>query len=178
MPFITGENIDLDHCEGCEGIVGDILNDARVRVWRGPKAFPYSMSDMVKSFEKFRENGDLYLYIFNKDHASSPGLFSNRSIVGTIKLNSIDYLNSHAEVSFLIFPDQWGKGYASEAINLITNHAFKSMNLHRVYGESPNPGACRAMEKAGFILEGTKKEAFYQYGEFLDVKCYAKIRPF
>ena len=47
----------------------------------------------------------------------------------------------------------WGKGYATETIEVLTEHAFGVLGLHKLtagaYAE--NVGSIRAFEKAGFL---------------------------
>jgi RimJ/RimL family protein N-acetyltransferase len=69
----------------------------------------------------------------------------------------IDAADAKPEVCFL-FGDEAsrGRGYGSEAIDLLAGIAFNSMNLHRLYAYvfAINPRAKRAFEKAGFQVEG------------------------
>lgn len=57
------------------------------------------------------------------------------SLVGVGGLTYISWENRSAEISLIIDPSLRGKGYGKEAVSLLLNHAFKSMNLEIVYGE-------------------------------------------
>src|SRR5262249_9074640 len=55
----------------------------------------------------------------------------------------------------------WGKGYGSDAMQLILGYAFRALNLHRVNLDTfeDTPRAIRAYEKLGFVHEGRVRAA-------------------
>ncbi len=65
----------------------------------------------------------------------------------------------------------WGKGYGTDAMALLVNHAFNSRNLHRVELEcySSNTRALKSYEKLGFQREGARKQAIFVRGIYEDV---------
>lgn len=67
--------------------------------------------------------------------------------------------------------DLWGKGYGTEAMNLILGVAFLELNLHRVNLStfSYNPRAIRSYEKVGFVHEGAARGGMRRYGERADL---------
>ncbi|MBP1962640.1 GNAT family N-acetyltransferase [Paenibacillus aceris] len=68
-----------------------------------------------------------------------------------------------------------GKGYMTEAIDLILNFAFKEAGLHRVEaGVLPsNQGSIRVLEKAGFKKEGLAKKLLEINGKREDHLMFA-----
>ena len=66
--------------------------------------------------------------------------------------------------------DAWGRGLGTEATQLMLQHAFERLGLHRVGLAvfSYNTRAIRAYEKAGFRVEGRLREAIQRQGEFFD----------
>ncbi|HEY3313311.1 MAG TPA: GNAT family protein [Anaerolineales bacterium] len=68
-------------------------------------------------------------------------------------------------------PDFWGKGYGTEAMQLILAYAFMELNLHRVSLDvfDYNPRAVRSYEKAGFKLEGRKRGMLLREGRRWDI---------
>lgn len=100
--------------------------------------------------------------------------------IGNIKLGPIQWIHRLADIGLLIGEkDCWGKGYATEAIQLVSDYAFNVLNLHKVaagcYG--PNEGSARAFQKAGFVVEGVRKEQFYTNGSYVDDILLGLIRP-
>lgn len=66
--------------------------------------------------------------------------------------------------------DAWGRGFGTEAAELMLGHAFERLGLHRV-GLSVfafNERAIRSYEKAGFRVEGRLREAIARDGRFWD----------
>ena len=91
--------------------------------------------------------------------------------IGNIKLGPINWIHRFGDISLLIGEkDCWVKGYASEAIALITSFAFNVLNLHKLRAGcySNNLGSARAFEKVGYIREGLLKKQWLQNGEFQD----------
>jgi RimJ/RimL family protein N-acetyltransferase len=66
--------------------------------------------------------------------------------------------------------DAWGRGLGTEATQLMLQHAFERLGLHRVGLAvfSYNTRAIRAYEKAGFRVEGRLREAIQRKGEYFD----------
>ncbi|CAN5574602.1 MAG: GNAT family N-acetyltransferase [Chloroflexi bacterium] len=67
-------------------------------------------------------------------------------------------------------PDAWGRGYGTEATQLMLEHAFERLELHRVGLSvfSFNQRAIRAYQKAGFVVEGRLREAIHRDGRYWD----------
>ena len=59
----------------------------------------------------------------------------------------------------------------------MSDYAFNILKMHKVIAGvvKENIGSSKLFEKAGFILEGTKKEEFKMEGKFLDALHYGKI---
>jgi RimJ/RimL family protein N-acetyltransferase len=96
--------------------------------------------------------------------------------VGNISLNSILWVHRTAELAIMIGAKEvWGRGYGTEAINLLTCHAFASMGMHRVWAESPNPAFNATMQKLGWRHEGTKREGFLIDGQHVDFQCWGLL---
>lgn len=87
------------------------------------------------------------------------GIFLNDSKehIGNIKLGPISAQHRQAALGLLIgHREHWGRGYASEAIRGVTNHAFQSLGLNKLYAGcyASNEGSRKAFVKAGFHEEG------------------------
>ena len=72
----------------------------------------------------------------------------------------------------------WNKGYGTEAMGLLLQHGFMTLNLNRIFLRVyvNNPRAIRSYEKAGFILEGRLRQAVYQHGAYSDVLIMGVLR--
>ena len=72
-----------------------------------------------------------------------------------------------------------GRGYATEAIRLAVDYAFRELGLHRVEaGVMPhNAPSIRALEKAGFEREGLARKNVKINGRWQDHVVMAIINP-
>lgn len=96
-------------------------------------------------------------------------------LIGTLGLFLIKWTHRTAMLGIVIGePEYWGKGYGSDAVNLILGYAFRELNLYRVgLGVmSYNTRAIRAYEKAGFTLEGRTRGAICRDNQRFDMLNY------
>lgn len=90
------------------------------------------------------------------------------AFVGVIGLFRLED-DSDWEIGYRFFQNFWGKGYATEALRAVIDHAFDSRHVPRIVAVAnpENQASYRVMEKVGMRFE---KKAFY-YGT--DVVLYA-----
>ena len=100
-------------------------------------------------------------------------------IVGGIwAFKSIPYFDA-LEVGYQIFDGQHrGKGYAGEALALLVNYLFKTRRINRVELRiaPENLASVKLANRAGFVHEGTHREAAYSQGRLHDIHSYALLR--
>lgn len=92
--------------------------------------------------------------------------------IGNIKLGPINHHHQRADISLLIGDKAfWGKGYATEAIAAIVEHAFNTLQLNKLQAGaySNNVGSINAFKKNGFSQEGFVKEFGYLNAEPIDM---------
>ncbi len=90
---------------------------------------------------------------------------------GEIVLMDIDADNRSASLRIALFRDEdFGKGYGTEALRLVLDHGFKTLNLHRIGLDvfAFNPRAIHVYEKLGFKHEGVQRNALFYDGAFHD----------
>lgn len=109
------------------------------------------------------------------------GIFleENTEHIGNIKLGPIDFRHQVSEIGFLIGEkNQWGKGFAYEAINLVSDYAFYTLGLAKLTAGCycKNKGSRRALIKAGFEEEGRLKSQWIMGGVRQDGILLGKIR--
>ena len=102
---------------------------------------------------------------FEKDAEKDPPPFNHFSIhtladdrlIGGISLDGGAYPSGETVVGIGIGDAaDWGKGYGTDAMNIILRYAFEEMNLRRVALDTfeYNPRGIRSYEKVGFVHEG------------------------
>ncbi len=74
--------------------------------------------------------------------------------VGTCTL--YNYTGTEVQLGIRIGRSYWDKGYGTDAVNLLTNHAFTAMNVQRIWLKvlPQNTRAVRCYEKCGFVHAG------------------------
>lgn len=100
--------------------------------------------------------------------------------IGNIRLHSFSKHNKRVEVGALIWDrSEWGKGYATEALESVYNYLFNIVGLHKICAEiySVNKAPAKIAKKLGFNIEGVFKDHFYINGEYVDAVRIAKINP-
>lgn len=100
--------------------------------------------------------------------------------IGNIKLGPINWIHRFADVGLLIGErDCWGKGYAAEAIQLVTAYGFDVLNLHKLTAGcyAPNQGSLKAFLKAGYVQEGSRRSHFFCNGKYVDNVLVGLVRP-
>lgn len=150
------------------------LNDPEVR--QGIAAFlPMSVVREEQWFEAMLKNPPE-----EQPFSMEANIDGKWTLIGSIGLRNIDWLSRKAEIGIMIGEkSQWNKGYGSEAMQLMLQHSFETLNLHRIYLKvfANNPRAIRSYEKVGFVLEGRLREAHFTQGTYIDDLIMSILRP-
>jgi len=87
-------------------------------------------------------------------------LKGNGKMIGSGEFNIRDYGNKTGELGYIINPDYWGMGYATEASKLLIVFGFKELKLHRIYAtcDPRNVASSKVLEKTGMTKEGRMRE--------------------
>jgi RimJ/RimL family protein N-acetyltransferase len=103
-----------------------------------------------------------------------------KQIGGVISLGPIDWINRHANISILIGESKYRRlGLSHEAMRLVIEHAFYTLNLHRVYvGYLASLRGWGTFMKRmfGFRDEGCRKEHAYKGGVYTDIYLLGLLR--
>ena len=117
------------------------------------------------------------------DHTQSV-LFGIRNEAGTPigvgLLRNIDPVHRGCDLHITIGRrDHWNRGYGAEAISLMRDHAFQTLNMHKVISTpfAFNHRMIRCLEKCGFQKEGELRDALCLGDRFIDVMIMGVIHP-
>jgi RimJ/RimL family protein N-acetyltransferase len=91
-------------------------------------------------------------------------------LLGEVVLYEVDRDARSCTFRTLIGPRGRGRGIGTEATRLIVGYGFERLGLHRVELQvySNNARARRVYEKAGFAVEGVRREVSLRDGEWTD----------
>jgi len=139
------------------------------RIWHlGNTLAPYSRF----AIEQFVLNTDNDIFASKQlrlmiDWHSS---ISESTTIGSIDLYDFDPFNKRAGIGILIDEPFRRKGFALEALNLLIEYCFTTLNLHQLYCniEQSNKESINLFAKAGFIACGSKKEWLFRDGQWTD----------
>ncbi len=83
-----------------------------------------------------------------------------QTTIGAIDLFEFDPLNRRAGIGIIIDSKYRQKGYASNAIDAITDYAFNILHLHQLFCniDEDNDASLKLFIKCGFNICGTKKQ--------------------
>ncbi|WP_317851493.1 GNAT family N-acetyltransferase [Neobacillus bataviensis] len=81
-------------------------------------------------------------------------------LIGAGELNIRDTHNKKGEIGYIVNPDYWGNGIATDVATLLIGFGFHQLKLHRIYAtcDPRNIGSIRVLEKARMKKEGRIRE--------------------
>ena len=82
------------------------------------------------------------------------------------------------EIGYFMVPTERGKGYCTEAVNIMVDYLFLSKNIERIQAQTDvkNVGSQKVLEKAGFKREGAIRKLFFLRGGLRDACLYSILR--
>lgn len=123
---------------------------------------------LIEDFREARKMGNRYDFgIFLSD---------NNTLIGTIALYKFNP-SMKCILGYSLDKNQYGKGYATEAVRLILDFAFNEVGFHRVEaGAMPrNIGSTRVLEKVGFVKEGLARDYLQINGVWEDHYMFSML---
>lgn len=166
--FLCGHNLDLrslriEDVEQSDWY--DWFNDESVCQNLQKHYYPNTRTLQRDFFESMqRDPSKVQLGIIPKD---------KDRLVGVVSLSDIDLINRNGEFSIVIGDDNFRKGgHSHEALKLLFEHGFFTLNLHKIYGGSVAPlrrWLESLQEEFGFKPEGVWREHAFKGGRYVDV---------
>jgi len=162
--FLRGEQIDLvvkniEHIN----IYHKWVNEPIVRNYIGVE-IPLTLEIMKKEwFSDVRDEKNIWLEIWHKEDQIPIGL------VGFFQIHNI---SRRAEVGITIGePEYWGKGIGTEAVSLMLDYGFNTLNYRKIVAgvNAPNTRSLGMCKKLGFIEEGHQKDMDFIDGKWIDI---------
>ena len=98
-------------------------------------------------------------------------------VIGAIQL-AIDEVNQSAEINFIVHPNYWGDGVATDIAKTIIKYAFKVLKLNRIGAaiDSNNIASGIVLEKLGMKREGMLRKDKLVQDEYRDTLIYGLLR--
>jgi len=100
-------------------------------------------------------------------------------VVGLIDLFDFDPKNKRAGLGIVIKnSDNYNQGIGNEAINLLINYAFSSLDIHQIFANviEDNEASLHVFKKLGFEQVGVKKDWIFTNGSYKNEVLFQKIK--
>ncbi|MFR1710533.1 MAG: GNAT family N-acetyltransferase [Clostridium sp.] len=127
-------------------------------------SYENQLQDIKLSIE---EGEEIYLIVMLKD---------NNEPIGYIRIN---WLDENREMAWLRFGlgSHRQEGYAKESLKVIVDYLFK-LGVHRIDAEvlSFNYPSQFTLKSVGFMHEGTRRQAYYNGEEYIDILVFGVIK--
>ena len=171
--YLTGKGIYLRSL--CEQDFTDTMpswiNDRDVTRFLARGTFPANTSALKAEFEQLQTNEhEIQLALVEK---------SSDKYIGIVGLHTVNWIARHGEFRILIGEKElWGKGYGTEACQLMVAYAFEALNFNRVWlgVNAANQRAVKSYQAGGFKTEGELRHEVYRNGVYYNVVRMSILR--
>lgn len=107
------------------------------------------------------------------------GIMYQGKLAGMVDIKiQTDVYRKSGEVGYWIGAPYRGLGIASDAVSLVTEYGFRTLDINRLFAGvySTNHGSMRVLEKCGYLFEGISRQAIWKNGQFLDLHRYGFVK--
>jgi diamine N-acetyltransferase len=154
--FMRLRAIEIDDCN----IIFGWENDKDLwNVTETQRPFSYHA---IKNYVETAQNEDIYTA---KQIRLMIDLENDKEPVGCVDLYDFEPRNSRAGIGILIDKKFKGKGYATQALTMLTQYAFNVLNIHNLYAFVPcdNESSLHLFVKIGFEQTAVLKQWLYRH---------------
>ncbi|GAB3835591.1 GNAT family N-acetyltransferase [Dactylosporangium cerinum] len=97
--------------------------------------------------------------------------------IGQASLRTLALFAAQAQVSYWVVPAARGARVAARATRALTDWAFQTLRLHRVFllHSTANPASCRVALEGGFPAEGTLRGHMLHADGWHDMHVHARL---
>ena len=152
----------------------DAVYDAHVTISNRGEYFPLGVQSEPAFRRNFSETG-----LWQAEEGTLLIITPEGDIAGHIEFfKPVSYWDAF-ELSYQLYDNGFaGRGYTTEAVQLIVDWLFAAKKQHRIHLVivPENAASRRVAEKCGFVLEGTVRGAFFNAGRNQDVLLYSLVR--
>ena len=90
----------------------------------------------------------------------------------------IDNYRHKGEIGYWLGEDFWGQGIATQAVITMTDYIFNNTSLQKLFAPvfAENIASAKALEKAGYQLEGVFRQGIIKDDNYYDERVYSLIK--
>ncbi len=133
---------------------------------------------LISAYEDVQNLSEVHLYPADMPTALHFKICLAEETIGEISLKNIRWFNRKAEFSVFLKKDARGRGLGKQALEMLMEYVFLTMNLHRLEAEviAYNKTMQAILEKMGFQPEGELREAKYFNGKYYSIFRFGLLR--
>lgn len=132
-----------------------------------------TIEESQELMEKLRQN-----YETGKSIRWAIVLKETNQYIGSCGFHRFNTECTKAEIGYELHPDEWGKGYMSEAVRTILKFGFDMLSLARIEGivHDDNESSKVLLRHLGFTYEGCLRKRFYDRGRLCDEHYFSLLQ--
>ncbi|MCL9659921.1 GNAT family N-acetyltransferase [Paenibacillus hunanensis] len=150
------------------------------RIWSDPVVTPYMNISPFQTEDQALEMIELLQELAQEDKAVRFSIIykETNTIIGSCGYNFLDDEQGKAEIGYDLAQTYWGKGYASEAIGLLVDYAFSSLQFNRIEAKvmPENRSSIKLLQRLHFTCEGMLQEYDEIDGQRIDLHMYSRLK--
>ncbi len=108
------------------------------------------------------------------------GIYIGPKYIGNIAMFGLNWTDRSGEIGYWIDADYQGKGYMTEAVQLLEKYFFEECELNRIVirCSEHNGASNQVAKKCGYTFEGRLRQASYStfLGTYYDAIVYSKLQ--
>jgi RimJ/RimL family protein N-acetyltransferase len=148
------------------------LNDSEVSIMmRVGIPFPMRPEDEEKWYNSLDANGD-------KNYGFAIESKKEGQYLGGCGVHGIDSKNHVATVGIFLGREHIGKGYGTDAMQVLVDFCFNEINLNKVklFVFAFNKRGLKCYQKVGFKIEGKLRQEIFRQGKYHDMLSMGLLR--
>lgn len=162
-------------------LLTEMLGDREILRNLKSLTYPYARETAVAFVQEIQAQRILGLAALESTGESGKscwGLTFNGRLVGTLGFRIGQGVEEgDFTLGYWLGKDYWGQGVATQAVERACRWAFECARARRISAHvfAWNPASSRVLEKNGFRLEGSKRQAVLRFGEVTDLLIYGLL---
>lgn len=149
----------------------DMLKMLKDESWFGTHSVAIvNMDDQYKWFDSLDNRKNIVMIAYDT--------LQENKIVGLYKISNIDWMNRKYDSAHDVFSWERGKGYGYTVLEAGVAFGFEVLNMNRLDSEilETNAASMKNAKKAGFKIEGLKRNCIYKPGGYVNSVVIGLLR--
>ena len=177
IPFLPFQNLESERLFLRQLTLDDVHEVFELR--SNPDIMKYIPRPLVTNLDEAQAHINMINDKIESGEAINWGvtLKNENKLLGIIGHYRIKWEDFRSEIGYMFLPEVYGKGIATEAVQLIVKYGFETLKMHSLEGviDPENIASARVLEKNDFVKEAHFIENQYYNGKFIDTAIYSLL---